>query len=83
MARPNFIPAELRAQLTEDALEAQSKGDAACAKRLKDIAEYPGYNAPLRARELGLPLCEGRYASAKELMHLVRLAEAEEPKWPS
>ena len=78
MARPDFIPADLREQLLADAKKARDNGDTDCAERLREIGEYPGYNAPLRARELGVPACEGRYASAKELMRLIRMVEAAE-----
>jgi hypothetical protein len=80
MARPNFIPVELREQLRADSEQAKKNGDAHCAECLRKLSEYPGYNAPLRVRELGLQACELRYASAKELMQLVRFAEAEEAR---
>lgn len=78
MAHPNFISSDLRALLRADSEQAKKDGDAYCASCLRELSEYPGYNAPLRARELGVPACESRYASAKELMRLIRLAEAEE-----
>ena len=77
MASPNFIPVDLRALLRADAEQAKKNGDAHCASRLEELADNPGYGVSL-IRKVGLQACTIRYPSAKELMRLVRLAEAEE-----
>lgn len=73
---PNFIPADLRANLEADADEARQKGDRNCEHILRQLAAYHGNDAAQFARDLGAEACTIRYKSAKELMTLVVQVEA-------
>jgi len=81
MADPDtFIPIDLRNALDADADRAAHAGDRKCAEILRQLAAYAGPNAPQHARDLGVEPCTGHYASARELMRLVVIAEAEGEK---
>lgn len=75
-----FIPMDLRNDLQEDATNADAKGDTTAARILRLMAAYTGGDAPGHARLLGVEAFEVRYPSARELMRLVRMAEAQRKK---
>ena len=78
MANPdNFIPVDLRNRLDADADRAAQAGDRNCSAILRQLAAYTGNDAPRFARDLGAEACTNRYASARELMKLIVMAEAE------
>jgi len=72
----NFISIDLRNALDADADRAAQKGDGPCAEILRQMAAYTGADAPQMARDLEVTRCT-KYASAKELMHLVVIAKAD------
>lgn len=71
------IPMKLRNQLDADADQAALKKDRKCAEILRQLAAYDGNDAPQFARDVGAEACTVRYASARALMQLVVMAEAE------
>lgn len=73
----DFIPIDLRNDLQEDATNADAKRDPTAARILRIMAAYTGGDAPGHARSLGVEAFEVRYPSARELMRLVRVAEAQ------
>ncbi len=74
----NFIPIDLRNALDADADRAARAGDRKCEQVLRQLAAYTGYDAPQFARDLGAEACTIHYDSARELMKLVVMAEADE-----
>ena len=73
----NLVSIDLRNQLDADADRADRNGDRRCGAILRQMAAYTGTDAPQHARDLGVNACAGRYASARELMQLVVVAEEE------
>jgi hypothetical protein len=71
----DFIPIDLRNKLDADADRAAQRGDRKCAEILRQLAAYSGDSAPQFARDLGTEPCTTHYDSARELMHLVVIAE--------